>query len=107
MLIGRTDDPQSPRRVAAIKVAFPFGSGSRNPSGPAAACRITTGRTHDRFRTRSVFSSPSPLHQGGRPHTPYPYCSVRELADGQQLVGPSGGSPTTAAAEPAAQSRRL
>jgi len=37
MLIGRTDDPHSPRRVAAFEVIHPFGSGSRNPSGPAAA----------------------------------------------------------------------
>jgi hypothetical protein len=28
-------------RVAASKVTLPFGSGSRNPSGPAAACRNT------------------------------------------------------------------
>ena len=36
MLIGRTDDPQNPRRVAALEADSPFGCGSRNPSGPAA-----------------------------------------------------------------------
>src|SRR5438874_11583909 len=39
MLIGRSDDPHNPCRVVASKVALPFGSGSRNPSGPAAMCR--------------------------------------------------------------------
>ena len=47
MLIGRTDDPQNPRRVAAFEVTHPFGSGSRNPSGPAAARRAKqAGHTH-------------------------------------------------------------
>ena len=55
MLIGRTDDPQNPCSLSAIKVADAFGSGSRNPSGPAAVPPHQTGRTHDRFRTRSVF----------------------------------------------------
>ncbi len=46
-MIGRTDDPQNPRRVAAIKADSPFGSGSRNPSGPAAVCRVKqAGHTH-------------------------------------------------------------
>ena len=69
MLIGRIDDPQNPCRVAAFEVSSPFGSGSRNPSGPAAATPRNKGRTHDRFRTRSDFFRVSPLHQGGRPHT--------------------------------------
>ena len=40
MLIGRTDDPQNPCSPPAIKAADAFGGGSRNPSGPAATCRI-------------------------------------------------------------------
>ena len=39
MLIGRSDDPRTPCRVEADKAAIAFGGGSRNPSGPAAACR--------------------------------------------------------------------
>src|SRR5947207_8927834 len=39
MLIGRSDDPHNPCRVVASKVALPFRSASRNPSGPAAMCR--------------------------------------------------------------------
>jgi hypothetical protein len=39
MLIGRSDDPHNPCRVAAFEVTHPFGRGSRNRSGPAAACR--------------------------------------------------------------------
>ena len=70
MLIGRSDDPQNPCRVVAFKVSVPFGSGSRNPSGPAAPT-AQTGRTHDRNRTRSGFSLSHPLRQRGRPHTPY------------------------------------
>ena len=48
----------------------PFGSGSRNPSGPAAVMPHHKGRTHDRYRTRSVLLQKS-LHPEGRPHTPY------------------------------------
>src|SRR6266446_5210863 len=88
MLIGRSDDPQNPCRVAASKVSFPFGSGSRNPSGPAA--RAATHRPDTRpqpHRSRILLSHPlhpggrlhthrsrillsHPLHPGGRPHTP-------------------------------------
>jgi hypothetical protein len=68
MLIGRTDDPQNPRRVAALEVTFPFGCGSRNPSGPAAVLPQQTGRTHDRFRTRSDFF-PKPPCIGRAVHT--------------------------------------
>jgi hypothetical protein len=47
MLIGRTDDPQNPRRVAAFEVTYPFGCGSRNPSGPAAVLpRQQAGHTN-------------------------------------------------------------
>ena len=41
LLIGRSDDPHNPCRVAASKVSHPFGSGSRNPSGPAARAAQT------------------------------------------------------------------
>jgi hypothetical protein len=63
MLIGRSDDPQNPCRVAASKVSLPFGSGSRNPSGPAA--RAATNRPDTRpqpHRSRILLSHP--LHQG-------------------------------------------
>ncbi len=47
MLIGRTDDPQNPRRMAAFEADSPFGCGSRNPSGPTAMCRVKqAGHTH-------------------------------------------------------------
>ena len=36
MTIGRTDDPENPFLATAVKAASLFGSGSRNPSGPAA-----------------------------------------------------------------------
>jgi hypothetical protein len=35
MTIGRTDDPENPVSVPAFEVAGLFGTGSRNPSGPA------------------------------------------------------------------------
>jgi hypothetical protein len=41
--------------LPAIKAADAFGGGSPNPSGPAARVPRQTGRTHDRFRTRSDF----------------------------------------------------
>src|SRR5271168_2486390 len=66
MLIGRSDDPQNPRRVAATKVTFPFGSGSRNPSGPAAAGRTNrpdtrpqTAPHQDSFRSPLAPTGPS------------------------------------------------
>src|SRR4051794_3402562 len=70
MLIGRTDDPQNPRRVAAFEVTNPFGGGSRNPSGPAVKVPRQTGRTHDRFSHQIKFFPHTPLHSKGRPHTP-------------------------------------
>src|SRR5882757_11179246 len=71
MLIGRTDDPQNPCRVAAFEVTNPFGCGSRNPSGPAVIVPRQIGRTHDRFSHKIRFFSQTPLHSKGRPHTPY------------------------------------
>ena len=35
MTIGRTDDPENPIGVPACEAAGLFGTGSRNPSGPA------------------------------------------------------------------------
>src|SRR5208282_1588635 len=64
MLIGRSDDPQNPRRVAATKVTFPFGSGSRNPSGPAAAGRNTQAGHTTANRTASGFFSLTPCTNG-------------------------------------------
>jgi len=72
MPIGRSDDPQNPCRVAASKVTVPFGSGSRNPSGPAAACRNiqaghTTATAPDRIfsftpcTNRAVHTRPTPI----------------------------------------------
>jgi hypothetical protein len=40
MTIGRTDDPENPSCVTAIKVACLFGTGSRTPSGPAVMNRV-------------------------------------------------------------------
>jgi hypothetical protein len=40
MTIGRTDDPENPFCVTAIKVAALFGTGSRTPSGPAVINRV-------------------------------------------------------------------
>src|ERR1700760_2043490 len=51
MTIGRTDDPESPPRVSAlVKAARLFGTGSRNPSGPAVTVPRRQGRTHERNR---------------------------------------------------------
>ena len=58
MLIGRTDDPQNPCRVAACKVSLPFGSGSRNPSGPAAARRANRPDTRPQPHRRIFLLSP-------------------------------------------------
>ena len=68
MLIGRSDDPQNPCRVAASKVALPFGSGSRNPSGPAAAAATNRPDTRPQPH-RSKIPLSDPLHPRGRPHT--------------------------------------
>ena len=35
MTIGRTDDPENPLEPVALEAAGLFGTGSRNPSGPA------------------------------------------------------------------------
>jgi hypothetical protein len=40
MTIGRTDDPENPWVAPAIEAASVFGSGSRNPSGPAVMNRV-------------------------------------------------------------------
>ncbi len=72
MLIGRTDDPQNPRRVAAFEVTYPFGCGSRNPSGPAAVCRANRPDTRTLSHQIRNFRQP-PLHPKGRPHTPYDF----------------------------------
>src|SRR4029450_12162513 len=51
MTIGRTDDPESPSRVSAFfRAARLFGTGSRNPSGPAVMVPPQQGRTHERNR---------------------------------------------------------
>jgi hypothetical protein len=58
MTIGRTDDPESPSRVSAFKAARLFGTGSRNPSGPAVTVPRQQGRTHERNRSaRQNFAS--------------------------------------------------
>jgi hypothetical protein len=64
MLIGRSDDPQNPCRVAATKVTFPFGGGSRNPPWPAAAGRDTQAGHTTANRTASEFFSLTPCTQG-------------------------------------------
>jgi hypothetical protein len=86
MLIGRTDDPQNPRRVAAFEVTNPFGGGSRNPSGPAVKVPRQTGRTHDRFSHQIKFFPHTPLHSKGRPHTPY---ELRQHSQRYRRVGDS------------------
>ncbi len=64
MLIGRSDDPQNPCRVAAAKVFHPFGSGSWNPSGPAAGA--TTNRPDTRPQPHQVrIFLPHPLAPKG------------------------------------------
>ena len=64
MLIGRADDPQNPASPVAIKAAYAFGSGSRNPSGPADSVPRKTSRTHDCYRTWSDFLALNPCIQG-------------------------------------------
>jgi hypothetical protein len=71
MLIGRADDPQNPRRVAAFEVTNPFGCGSRNPSGPAVIVPASNRPdTRPLFAPDQIFSK-TLLHSKGRPHTPY------------------------------------
>jgi len=81
MLIGRSEDPHNPCRVAASRVSYPFGSGSRNPSGPAAAGRDTQAGHTTATAPHRKFFFPTPLHQGGRPHTPYPLTRPVDLVD--------------------------
>jgi hypothetical protein len=70
MLIGRTDDPHNPCRVAASKVTVPFGSGIAEPIWASGKCRDKqAGHTTATAPHRILF--PHPLHQPGRPHTPY------------------------------------
>ena len=61
MTIGRTDDPESPSRVSAFfRAARLFGTGSRNPSGPAVMVPRQQGRTHERNRPRESASALEP-----------------------------------------------
>ena len=58
MTIGRTDDPENPVSVPAFEAAKLFGTGSRNPSGPAVTVPRQQGRTHERNRpARQNFAS--------------------------------------------------
>jgi Transposase IS116/IS110/IS902 family len=69
MLIGRSDDPRNPCRVAASKVTFPFGSGSRNPSGASGTCRDNRPDTRPQPHRSRIFLS-HPLYPGAV-RTPY------------------------------------
>ena len=64
MLIGRSDDPQNPCRVAAAKVFHPFGSGSWNPSGPAAGAATNRPDTRPQPHQVRIFL-PHPLAPKG------------------------------------------
>ncbi len=96
MLIGRSDGPHNPCRVAAVKVSHPFGRGSRNPSGPAARAP-QTGRTHDRNRTAAEFFLPTPCTNRAV-HTPSYSCRIMRL----RLCASPGSTGT----EPGRASRR-
>src|SRR6478609_2513033 len=102
MLIGRTDDPQNPRRVAAFEVTNPFGGGSRNPSGPAVKVPRQTGRTHDRFSHQIKFFPHTPLHSKGRPHTPYEAALAASYFPAVFCLPPSTSSPSVRPGNPAA-----
>ena len=56
MLIGRSDDPQNPCRVEAFEAVHAFGSGSRNPSGPAAV-RPAANRSDTRAQSHQIRNS--------------------------------------------------
>ena len=86
MLIGRSDDPHNPRRVVARKVALPFGSGSRNPSRPAAAGRNTQAG-HTTATAPAGFSHLTPLAPTGpSTHDATQFKSARHFAAWVGLV---------------------
>ncbi len=88
MLIGRSDDPHSPRRVAAFEVSVPFGSGSRNPSGPAARCRANRPDTRPLPHRISNSSTLAPCTQRAVHTRPMAYPTA---ASGIGLAGRPGG----------------
>jgi hypothetical protein len=102
MLIGRSDDPHNPCRVAASKVSHPFGGGSRSPSGPAARAAQTepalarAGAGHTTATAPAGSSRLTPCIQGPSTHA-LPRCPVQlvdPLGDRRAQPGghPAGGS---------------
>jgi hypothetical protein len=85
MLIGRSDDPQTPCRVEASKAAYPFGGGSRNPSGPAAvAPRKQAGHT-TAIAPHQFFFSTAPCIEGAV-HTHPTVCYVGWTSEAQSTA---------------------
>ena len=104
MLIGRTDDPPSPCRPTANKVADAFGRGSRNPSGPAAVCCTSkAGHTNATALDQIILPNPlalkGPSTHGLRPKGWVIGLTIRNLSRISNVVAVAGEN-TKAAAIP-------
>ena len=77
MLIGRSDDPQNPCRVAASKPCFRLGvdRGTHLGQRPRAAANRPDTRPQPNQNSFPLH----PLHQRGRPHTPFKPALVSDL----------------------------
>src|ERR1700722_18314541 len=67
MTIGRPDDPKNPLEPVALEAAGLFGTGSRNPSGPAVIVPRQQAEHMIAVNRPSEFSSRF-LNPRGRPH---------------------------------------
>ncbi len=80
MLIGRTDDPQNPRRVAASEADSPFGW-IAEPIWASGMCRAKqAGHTHA-TKTRSELANITPCTKGAV-HT-HPTAGIQNDGSGQ------------------------
>ena len=74
MTIGRTEDPENPKNLSAFEVDALFGTGSRNPSGPAViAPHEQAGHM---IAVDPYVMALTLLNQGGRPHRRFWYDTV-------------------------------
>ena len=71
MTLGRTEDPENPIRVLAVKAAGLFGTGSRNPSGPAVTIPRQKAGHMNAIRPE-VFCLIAPLNPRGRSLIAFP-----------------------------------
>ena len=84
MLIGRADDPQSPRRVVARRGRRSVWEGIAEPIWASGHVPHKQAGHTDALAPGSDIFSQDTLQRRGRPHTPYeaPYGKLTEAASG-------------------------